>query len=290
MPRTIDEGFRDFLATLTPTRAETVAAMGHRASIEACLDANFGMSRFFRSGSFGNGTSIAGYSDVDYFASLRSMPSGDSSAALTRVRDALDRRFPFTGVRVDCPAVRVPFGTYEEESTEVVPATVVAIVPGDHLVYDIANCAGGWQRSSPDAHNAYVATIDGRLSSKVRPLVRFLKAWKYCQQVPISSFYLELRVTAYAATQAAIIYDLDILCFLSRVAADGVALFPDPLGISGSIAPCSTVAKLTETQSKLATALSRAKNACDARRRDDIAGAFTWWQLFYNHTFPSYYR
>ena len=70
MPKTIDEGFRDFLTQLTPTSAETQAAKTHRASIEACLKSNFGLNRFVRIGSFGNGTSISGYSDVDYLACL----------------------------------------------------------------------------------------------------------------------------------------------------------------------------------------------------------------------------
>ena len=68
MPQTIHEGFRDFLTTLTPRSTESQAAKNHRASIEACLRNNFGLKRFVRIGSFGNGTSISGFSDVDYLA------------------------------------------------------------------------------------------------------------------------------------------------------------------------------------------------------------------------------
>ncbi len=64
MPRTVDEGFRDFLPSLTPSSLESAAAKTHRASIEACLKTNFGLKRFFRVGSFGNGTSISGHSDA----------------------------------------------------------------------------------------------------------------------------------------------------------------------------------------------------------------------------------
>jgi len=65
LPRTIDEGFRDFLKKLTPGGAESDGVKSHRASIRSCLDNNFGLVRFTRIGSFGNGTSICGYSDVD---------------------------------------------------------------------------------------------------------------------------------------------------------------------------------------------------------------------------------
>ncbi|WP_198303359.1 SMODS domain-containing nucleotidyltransferase [Vibrio anguillarum] len=68
MPKTLDQGFRDFVTKLTPTSSETAAAKSHRASIKSVLDTHFKMTNFFRTGSFGNGTSISGYSDVDYFA------------------------------------------------------------------------------------------------------------------------------------------------------------------------------------------------------------------------------
>ena len=110
MPRTIDEGFRDFLQKLTPSNTETEAARRHRASIEQSIRSNFGLNRFWRIGSFGNGTSISGYSDVDYMASIPTKSlTQNSSTSLTKLRNALDTRFPNTGVRTSCPAVVVPF-------------------------------------------------------------------------------------------------------------------------------------------------------------------------------------
>jgi hypothetical protein len=110
MPRTVDEGFREFITRLTPSLIESAAAKSHRASIEARLKNDFRLLRFFRTGSFGNGTSISGYSDVDYFASLpNDQLTRSSDYTLTKVRNALDLRFPYTGVRVNSPAVP-PYG------------------------------------------------------------------------------------------------------------------------------------------------------------------------------------
>ena len=95
MPRTVDEGFRDFLPKLTPSSGETDAAKKHRASIKARLERDFDMKRFFRSGSFGNGTSISSYSDVDYFASIPTKNlQQNSSTTLRKVKDSLADRFP----------------------------------------------------------------------------------------------------------------------------------------------------------------------------------------------------
>lgn len=288
--RTVDEGFRVFHTRLTPTSIESEAAQRHRASMEACLKRNFGLYRFFRSGSFGNGTSISGYSDVDYFAWLPyDSVSSSSSKALTQVRDALNIRFPRTGVRVNCPAVKVPFGLLAKENTEVVPAIYHGDTDDGYDIYAIPNCQDGWMQSSPDAHNSYVTSVNKSQSGKVKPLIRFIKAWKYYQNVPISSFYLELRVAKYAAEQPAIIYDLDVQWMLARLHRDGLARMQDPMGVSGYINPCSTLNKLADARSKLSTAVTRANKAAAAKQKGDNLEAFAWWNLLYNGHFPSYY-
>lgn len=292
MPRTLDEGFRDFLYNLTPSSTESTAAKSHRLSIQSCLKANFGLDAFFRSGSFGNGTSIYGYSDVDYFAVIPTKSlTQTSSASLRKIRDALDARFPRTGVAVSTPAVRVPFGNLAAESTEVVPADYVGrTVGGGYNLYEIADGDDGWMRSSPDAHNAYVARVDSKLDGRLKPLIRFVKAWKYLRSVPISSFYLELRITQYASAETYISYDEDIARVLSRLEANELAKLQDPLGISGYISACATQAQLADALSKVHTARTRAQKAVQARKDGDLKDAFGWWDLLYGQWFPSYYR
>jgi Second Messenger Oligonucleotide or Dinucleotide Synthetase domain len=290
MPRTVDEGFRDFLRALTPAGTESESAKKHRASIEARLTTDFGLLRFFRTGSFGNGTSISGYSDVDYFASIPTANlSQNSDYTLTRVRDSLDQRFPYTGVRVNCPAVRVPFGTYQSETTEVVPADLISKTDAGHHIYGIPNCAGGWMRTSPETHNAYVREIDQRLNGKVKPLIRFIKAGKYFKQVQISSFYLELRAARYAEGETSIVYSIDVKRVLDLLYKKNLADMQDPMGISGYVQACSTDAKLEDARSKLLTALVRAEKACEAEGKDSTKEAFYWWDLLYGFRFPSYY-
>jgi len=290
MPRTVDEGFRDFLSKLTPSSTESQAAKGHRASIAACLRNRFALNRFVRIGSFGNGTSITGFSDVDYLACIPTdQLRASSTLSLARVRNALDTRFPDTGVRVSCPAVLVPFGRIRAESTEIVPADYVG-EDGGYPVYDIADCANGWMRTSPDAHNAYVRRVDERLGWKVRPLIRFLKAWKCLRYVPISSFYLELRVAKYASNKQTISYEHDVRAVLKHLYDYRLASIQDPMGVSGYIHACKTEALRKVSFRRLETALARADKALDASWRGNIRAAFIWWRLLYNQAFPTYYR
>ena len=289
--RTVNQGFTDFLSRLTPTAGESTAAQGHRASIKACLERKFGMTHFFQTGSFGNGTSISGHSDVDRFAVIPPQNLNKNSAyTLNQVKNALNISFPNTNVSVSCPAVVIPFGRDAKEKTEVTPAYYIELIRrGNYSVYRIPNCSGGWMRSSPSAHNAYVRNIDQRLGGKVKPLIRFIKAWKYYQNVPISSFYLELRVAKYAEGRLSITYDLDVMNLFSHLHQIGLANIQDPMGISGYINSCSTDVKLMDAKSKLSTALTRSQKAYNARKNGHIQNAFYWWDMLYNGKFPSYY-
>lgn len=289
MPRTVDEGFRDFLAKLTASETETASAKSHRESIETRLEQDFGLYRLFRIGSFGNGTSISGHSDVDYLASLKEKFYGsDSSYSLSKVRDSLDDRFPRTGVRVSCPAVHVPFGSSNWEAHEVVPGAYVE-KSDDFAVYRIADCAGGWMKASPEAHIHYVNEVHKKLSNKVKPLVRFIKAWKYFRGVPISSFYLEMRVAKYCTTEPSIIYHWDIQRILKLLWDNQLAAIQDPMGVSGYISACKTETMRFDALSKLETALSRATKAKESVDAENISEAFEWWRLLYNYEFPTYY-
>jgi hypothetical protein len=290
MPRSIEEGFEDLLSKLKPQVTESNAAQRHRASIEACLRNNFGLNRFFRIGSFGNWTSVSRYSDVDYLACLpRNQLTQISTSSLVKVRAALDIRFPFTGVAVNCPAVVVPFGDRKSEVTEIVPADYMEDENG-FKIYDIADCNGGWMKASPDAHNAYVRSVDAKLGGKVKPLIRFIKAWKFFRDVPISSFYLELRVAKYASAERIIIYDIDVRNILKMLWDGQLANLQDPMGISGYVNACRSDAQRTDALSKLGTAYARADKAREAATQGKISDSFYWWRLLYNDEFPTYYR
>lgn len=290
MQRTVNQGFQNFLAQLTPSNSESEAAKNHRESIYQCLYSNFSVKRFFRTGSFGNGTSVSGYSDVDYFAQIPSTIVGtNSTSLLLQVRTALNNRFPRTDVHTDCPAVVCPFGKDAKESTEIVPAIYSENIKNpNYPIYLIPNCFGGWIQSSPDLHNEYVRTVDQKFQGKLKPLIRFIKAWKYYKQVPISSFYIELRVTKYAEDEPNIIYKHDVQRIFTYFSRINLAKMQDPMGISGYINPCKTENHLEDSLSKLNTACSRAEKAIEEEKNGNIDNAFYWWNLLYDGKFPTY--
>lgn len=287
MPTTVPAAFDLLHSWLVPTAGETQTAASHRASIEACLKSNFGMTNFFRSGSFGHGTSIRTVSDVDYMAVIPPGNLADNSGtALENVKSALVKRFPNTNVHIRNPAVVIPFGTGPAERHEVTPGYYLENADG-YNVYGISNRAGSWMRTSPTAHGAWINDINDNLSRKLKPLIRFMKLWNFKRSGGIRSFYLELRTGEYARGESTIVYSIDILASLRHLRNKGLAQMQDTMGISGYIPACSDAVK-QDALSKIDTAISRAEKARDAEKEGRISQAFDYWKLVFDGYFPNY--
>lgn len=288
MPTTVNDAFAMFLTWLMPSETETTKASNHRASIKACLESNFGMTNFFRAGSFGHGTSVRGYSDVDYFAVIPTNNlKKNSSVTLREVKEALQVRFPYTDVYVDSPAVAVQFGTEKWERHEITPADFVR-QSGGLNVYDMPDRYGGWMQSSPTGLNTYTNVQNDRLSKKAKQLVRLIKAWNYYADAGIRSVYIELRVSEYLAGESHILYSHDVLRALRHMQVKELASMRDPLGLGANIFPCSDAVK-SSALSKLNTAVVRAQKAIEANNAGQVRDAFSWWGKLYCDRFPGYY-
>lgn len=291
MAKTLEQGFDTFIQWLQPLTSEHNRARSHKDSVKSCMEKNFSCLSLFETGSFGNGTGVRHYSDTDYFAVCPNSEFwNDSSLTLRKVKEALQSTFWNTSdIEVKSPAVRIPFGTYASETLELTPATrngLVSTPLGDKYSYDIPDSNGGWMQSSPGAHNAYVNKHNDRLNGKLKPLIQLVKAWKYYNNVPVSSFYLELRVTKYAEQEKAIVYDIDLYYIIKFLYNNNLPSIQDPMAISGNIRACSTEVKRQETLSKLNTAFGRAENAY-SNRTVKINDCFYWWNLFFNYEFPN---
>ena len=242
----MDQGFSEFLNNLRTSPAETSAAASHRQSLISKLTATFGMTAFFRTGSFGAGTNVRQHSDVDYFAVIpRGSLKQDSSRSLAEVASALRERFPQTGIRVDSPGVRISFGLDGAEATEIVPVDLTGSTLLGFRQFDMPDGSGGWKFSAPESHNAYVNGIDTKHGGKAKALVRFIKAWKYIRGVPVKSFYLEMKLARYMSDESQIIYDIDLRRVIFDMWQDGLAAIPDPRFPNDGffISPCNTKAQ-----------------------------------------------
>ncbi|MEV6886183.1 nucleotidyltransferase [Streptomyces sp. NPDC051135] len=288
MALSVNQGFDLFLQQLTPTVGEREAKARHRRSVETSLQAAaFGVSLFRETGSFTHGTGVRGYCDVDLLASIKAGRPNSSDTALGWVKSALQASFPSTEVVIRRPTVQVRF-TGGAETWEVLPA-FLTFRGGDTSVYDIPGAAGGWMDTAPTAHLAYVNEVNQRpvAVGGAKKLARLVKAWKYYNRVPVSSFYLEMRAAQYMADEPNFIAVWDICGLLEKLDGHQLAGMNDPKNKAGRFAACSSDATRREALSKLRTGAIRARKALDAHQKDDQATAFTYLSLLFGGRFPS---
>lgn len=285
---TVDAAFDTLASRLTPSSTETSSAASHRQSVYDKLNRDLAVRTFFRTGSTGNATGVRYYSDVDYFASIPAQNQrNDSAYMLQIVRNVLQQRFPNTYIHVSTPAIVCEFGTDSSEKIEVVPAYYVN-TENSCDIYRIPVVGGGWTKSSPSSHNGYVSYIKNGLASKVKPLMRLIKAIKYYNDIPVSSFYLELRITKWASDEKAIIYKYDVRSMLKHFVDCGLAQMVDPMGVSGYVPASNTDVQRQEALSKFNTALTRASHAIDEESAGKLYNAFGWWDKVFDGKFPAY--
>jgi hypothetical protein len=127
----------------------------------------------------------------------------------------------------------------------------------------------------------------GHTKGDAKDLARLIKAWKYSCNVPISSFYLEMRCAQHVTTQTTYIHVWDVWQVLEKLENHELAAMNDPKGASGRIYACSSDANRTDALSKVSTAAGRAGKALDANQAGDHASAFSYLDLLFAGKFPA---
>jgi hypothetical protein len=207
---------------------------------------------------------------------------------LTWVKDALDKRFPLTTVQIRRPAVQVLFGG-GYETWEVIPGFLTGR-GGSALGYDIPSpvTGGGWIDAAPKEHLAYVNECNKKPDEgDAKALARLVKAWKYYCDVPVSSFYLEMRAAQHVKGLSAYIHVWDICLLLEKLRDHNLADMNDPRGASGRFSATSSDSTRQDALSKLRTAATRARKALDAHQADDPDTAFYYLDLLFGGQFPA---
>ncbi len=287
--RTVNAAFDTFVDRLTPTKAQREAGASHRSSVKAALESKLTINGYFETGSFSHGTGVRGYSDIDVLVSIAGGKPDSSYTALTWVKDALEARFPRTQVQVRRPAVVVRFAA-GYETWEVIPGFSTPKGDKTQMVYDIPGpkSGSGWIDSAPREHLRYVNECNKEPRIGVaKDLARLIKAWKYYRDVPISSFYLEMRCAQYVASLTTYIHVYDVCYLLEKLARNELAAMSDPKKATGLIRACSSDAKREVALSRLNTAAGRARKALDAYRGNRFDQCFDQLNLLFAGKFPA---
>lgn len=213
----------EILREVTPDEETRKKAASHRASLEDWLKKDLDIIRMRETGSWHHGTAISRHSDVDYFVTMRGSRPSASWSALEELRSSLALGVSSAIVRTDRPAVNLMYFD-SGPSVEITPAYF-----RDTDDYDIPDPDGtGWIQSNPAVHLDYVNDAQKKTNSRAKSLIRLVKTWKARNSVPLSSFYLEMRVAKYALSNPTIIYDWDLRSFFKSLEGDGLREMNDP--------------------------------------------------------------
>ena len=257
-----------FAATLAPTQYDKTEASTRRVNVqEALRKSTLNVTSMFESGSWSHGTAIKAKTDVDYMAVATGTKPTYPSSALTSAKTAMTGcDWKIIGVSASSPVVKVTYNS--QPHFEIAPVWFKETKTG-HAVYWIAGRGDEWVLSAPAAHLAYVNRENDRLSKRVKPLIRLLKAWKSHVGAPVSSFYMEMRAVEHSAGEMTIYYYFDLRsCFRKMINAE-VRDMNDPEGIVGRIPACSSDDERRQTVQMMKTACSNLERAEDARSRND---------------------
>ena len=278
MSVTAISALESLIRTMTPDAAARSAAAKHRKEIEEWLMYDLGIIHMRETGSWHHGTALNKLSDVDYFVSMRGSRPSASTTALEELRASLSRGIPEAYVSIDRPAVRLRY--FEEgPDVEITPAYL-----RDTDDYDIPDPdSNGWIRSNPAVHLEYVDMAQRETDGRAKGLIRLVKTWKSWNNVPLSSFYLEMRTAQYALHNKPFIYDWDLSNFFKSLASSGLREMNDPTNYGRRITTgTSGFIEWFTAKYAVEEAARLTKLACEATKDSDHSTAIRYLLALFN--------
>lgn len=268
-----DSPMDQFRKSLIPEPLDKTKVSGRKADILAALKASpLTVVGMLESGSWSHGTAIAGKSDVDYLAIVAADKPKNPSTALNRLKEELvGSHSSIYKLTRSSPTIKVEFFTSPD--FEIVPAYGYRD-QGDDWVLHIPGPNDEWIESAPISHNGYVNKQKDRLGAGAKSLIRLVKAWKYANDVPVSSFYLEMRTAHYLATQDSVSFHYDLEAAFKHLLTLELRSMNDPCGIVGRIPATSSEANRVAAKRALEKAAVSADKAYSAWIADD---SYEYW-------------
>jgi hypothetical protein len=290
---TVSARFDQFLAALRLTVDQQTDGTTKHTGVRQCLDYHYYGSYYagngFLVGSWGKSTEIRPPRDIDIMFALpasvynryQTQPGNKQSQLLQEVKGVLEASYPSTKMRGDGQVVIVPFATY---GVEVVPA--FELQSGQYYICD-TNSGGRYKTTDPKAEISQVKNSNNATNGNTRDLIRMLKRWQECCNVPLRSFLIELSAMEFLTTwqykgRGSVYYDWMVRDFF--------AFLKNKSQWSGFIVPgTAEIIYLEDTgwQSKAESAYSRAVKACDYEAGNMPYSAGGEWQKIFGTDIPT---
>ncbi len=228
----VSDAFSNLKTSLEITTTEAQLASNRRQAIYDHLNANWGISRAFLTGSYDRHTKTKKLKDVDIFAVVdpagtqQELRQREPSAVLKDLRAVLEKKYPGQ-VTIDVVACVIAFGSEEIMSFEVVPA--FDRKGGGFEVPD--TFSGGWIATDPTKHADATAAKNKACDAKWVPFVKMIKGMNREAGEPIAPSFL-IEVMALDLVRAPFgRYQDEIAAFCASAADQIENDWADPAGL-----------------------------------------------------------
>lgn len=154
-------------------------------------------------GSYGRGTAIKGFSDLDMlyilpyeiYKKYNAYIGNGQSALLQAIRESIKKRYSITNIRSDGQVVIVPFD--DGITFEIVPAF---LNDNDTYTFPDTNHGGSWAITNPKPETAAINDVNIRCNDNLKYLCRMMRAWKNQWDAPISGLLIDTLAYQYIQT------------------------------------------------------------------------------------------
>lgn len=193
----VGDDFKQFCSNLTINNRDSIGEryqlITRRLNLDFwSLDCKTSNSRYV--GSYGRGTSIRGFSDLDMIFSLpydcyrtydNYLHNGQSSM-LQSVKRSLQKTYPTTDVAGDGQVVVVSFT--DGITFEIVPAF---LNNDGSYTYPDANGGGKWRTTNPKPEINTISAVDSECNGNLKWLCRMMRAWKNQWHIPMGGLLID---------------------------------------------------------------------------------------------------
>ena len=145
-------------------------------------------------GSYGRGTAIQGFSDLDMIFQLPysiyqqydAHQGNGQSALLQAAKKSIEKTYPTTSIKADGQVILVPFT--DGITFEVVPGFINT---DDSYTHPDANDGGRWSTTNPRPEIAAIRDRNSACNGNLIQLCRMMRAWKKTWDVPIGGLLVD---------------------------------------------------------------------------------------------------
>ena len=196
----ISDNFQKLLKNLRTNNDESVSLRYKTITKRLNIDFWNSSSDLYHSkyvGSYGRGTAIKGFSDVDilfelpsaYYYQYNDYTYNGQSALLQAVRTSLQKIYKTSRIGGDGQVVVINFS--DNITFEILPTFNNQ---SGTYTYPDSNNGGTWKTCNPIAEIKSINDANYKYNKKIKDLSRMMKAWKNYNNVPISGMLIETLV------------------------------------------------------------------------------------------------